>query len=168
MIMKISLTGLRPGSYEFQFDEPPAKWGLENHPHLRALVRLTVELAKGTTSIDVRNHIRTMGHFICDRCLAEFDLLLEDSGRVVFSSHTDLMMPGEEVFRVYDPHAHEIDLSEDIRDLLLLSIPAKVLCQEDCRGLCRKCGANLNVEPCRCTATHADLRWQPLQKLLNQ
>ncbi|MGH7494065.1 MAG: YceD family protein [bacterium] len=165
--MKISIAALRLGVHEFEFDEPPEKWGLENHPHLRALVHLTVQLEKGPTAIYVRNHIRTIGHFTCDRCLEEFDQVVEDTGRAVFSSDQNLVGPHEDEIRVHDPRAQEIDLTEDIRDLLLLSLPGKLLCQEDCQGLCAGCGANLNVEKCRCTAKQADPRWQPLQTLLH-
>lgn len=165
--MKISLLGLRPGPHELHFQERPAKWGLENHPILRSLVQLTVQMEKGAASIYVRNHIRTTGHCTCDRCLEEFDLDLEDSGQVVFSSEEDLSAPSEGEIRRYDPAAHEIDLTEDIRDLLLLALPVKQLCREDCKGLCAGCGANLNVEKCLCKAKPGDARWQPLQKLLN-
>jgi uncharacterized protein len=165
--MKISLVGLRAGTHEFQFDEQPEKWGLENHPNLPSTVHLTVQLEKAPTAIYVRNHIRTRGHFTCDRCLAEFDQVVEDTGRVVFSSDQELIAPHEGEIRLHDPRAQEIDLTDDIRDLLLLSLPVKLLCKEDCRGLCTGCGANLNVEECRCAAKRIDTRWQPLQKLLN-
>ena len=165
--MKILLAGLRPGMHEFRFEELPARWGLENHPNLRAPVHLSVQLEKGATAIYVRNRIDTVGRFTCDRCLEEFSLPLQDEGRVIFSSDADLVTAGDEELRAYDPEAHEIDLSEDIRDLLVLAIPAKLLCREDCQGLCAGCGANLNTESCRCAATRMDPRWQPLQKLLN-
>ncbi len=163
--MKISLIGLRPGTHEFDFEELPAKWGLDNHPNLRTPVHVNVQLEKREASIYVRNRIQTEGQFTCNRCLEEFELPLEDSGRVIFSSDADLM-PDEEV-RPYTREAHEIDLTEEVRDLLVLAIPAKLLCREDCKGLCAGCGANLNVETCRCTAERADPRWLPLQKLLN-
>ena len=165
--MKIPIAGLRPGVHEFEFDEHPAKWGLENNPHLRTLVHLSVQLEKAPTAVYVRNHIRTTGHFVCDRCLEEFEQTIEDTGRVVFSSDQDLIGSHEDEIRMHDPRAQEIDLTEDIRDLLLLSLPAKLLCREDCHGLCAGCGANLNVENCRCTAKQADPRWQPLQALLH-
>jgi uncharacterized protein len=165
--MKISLAGLRPGTHEFHFEEQPSRWGLENHPHLRSNVHLSVHVEKGTTAIYVRSHFRTVGRFTCDRCLEEFDLVVEDRGGLVFSSDENLIAPREVEIRVYHPEAHEIDLTEDIRDLLLLSLPVKRLCREDCQGLCAGCGANLNVEKCRCAATRSDPRWQPLQKLLN-
>lgn len=43
-----------------------------------------------------------------------------------------------------------IDLRDDVRDLLLLSLPLTPICQPECRGLCERCGANLNTEACTC------------------
>jgi len=165
--MKISLTGLRPGMHELHFEERPSQWGLENHPNLTALVQLTVHLEKGEGTIFLRNHIRTVGHFNCDRCLEEFEQELQEEGRVVFTSDTELVTAHDDEIRVCPHDAHEIDVSVEVRDLLLLSLPAKRLCQADCRGLCAVCGVNLNVEACHCAATRIDTRWQPLQKLLN-
>ena len=43
-----------------------------------------------------------------------------------------------------------VDLTEDIRQEIILDLPVKILCQEDCKGLCPNCGANLNKEKCQC------------------
>jgi uncharacterized protein len=45
---------------------------------------------------------------------------------------------------------NEIDLSDEVRDEILLAIPLQVLCQESCRGLCPVCGGNRNKVPCQC------------------
>ena len=50
----------------------------------------------------------------------------------------------------YTYEGHEIDLTDAVRACVLLEVPAKVLCREDCRGLCPICGADLNVSPCTC------------------
>jgi uncharacterized protein len=44
----------------------------------------------------------------------------------------------------------DLDISDVLRDLLVLSVPPRVLCKEDCLGLCIHCGANLNTESCFC------------------
>lgn len=44
----------------------------------------------------------------------------------------------------------EVDITEDIREELLLQIPTKILCREDCKGICQGCGADLNKEKCTC------------------
>jgi len=47
-----------------------------------------------------------------------------------------------------------------------LSIPMKLLCREDCQGICPGCGANLNQEACRCGEKPGDPRWEKLRELL--
>lgn len=72
---------------------------------------------------------------VCGRCLAtfqqpyhgEFHLAIEIQGRV------------------------SVDLTEDIRQEILLSDPMTLLCRQECRGLCPRCGQNLNEGPCGCT-----------------
>jgi uncharacterized protein len=57
-----------------------------------------------------------------------------------------------------------IDLSSQVREELLLSLPMKGLCREDCKGLCSNCGQNLNVGACGCHTVHIDPRLQVLEK----
>jgi uncharacterized protein len=62
------------------------------------------------------------------------------------------------------PDATEVDLAPAIREELILAVPRYVLCREDCRGLCPRCGQDLNAGPCGC-APAADPRWQALASL---
>ena len=57
-----------------------------------------------------------------------------------------------------------MDLDELVRADLLLELPTKVLCREDCKGLCPKCGKDLNFGPCDCKK-EIDPRWQALSDL---
>lgn len=166
-IMKIALVGLSPGIHQLHFDEKPATWGLENHPNLRTNIRLDVHLEKTPTHLYLRNHVHTVGRFECDRCLEQFDAALDDTGRLMFSNDDELVQSSDDEIRALDPKAREIDITVDVRDLLLLAIPAKLLCREDCSGLCLGCGVNLNLESCRCSPRTADPRWQALQKFVD-
>jgi uncharacterized protein len=57
-------------------------------------------------------------------------------------------------------------LVEDVlREQVLLSLPARALCQEECKGLCPRCGKNRNVEVCDCDASQTDPRWAALGDL---
>jgi uncharacterized protein len=58
-----------------------------------------------------------------------------------------------------------IDLSEVIREQMILAIPEVVLCKEDCEGLCDKCGKNLNLLNCKCKEDEIDPRWAALKNL---
>lgn len=59
-----------------------------------------------------------------------------------------------------------LDMDEELLELLELEFPTKVLCKEDCRGLCPKCGKNLNDGDCACEDHEIDPRMEPLRKLL--
>ena len=58
-----------------------------------------------------------------------------------------------------------IDISEVVREQLLLELPEQVFCSEDCKGLCPKCGVNRNLIDCSCENKEIDPRWAALQNL---
>ena len=60
----------------------------------------------------------------------------------------------------------EIDLYELIRQEVVFNLPVRVVCSDDCKGLCHACGMNLNLGGCKCE-TDADPRWTALNKLKN-
>jgi uncharacterized protein len=62
------------------------------------------------------------------------------------------------------PDATEVDLAPAVREEVLLAVPRFLLCREDCRGLCPRCGQDLNAGPCGC-APAADPRWRVLETL---
>jgi uncharacterized protein len=62
------------------------------------------------------------------------------------------------------PDATEVDLAPAVREEVLLAVPRFLLCREDCRGLCPRCGQDLNAGPCGCAPT-ADPRWRALESL---
>jgi len=64
--------------------------------------------------------------------------------------------------------ADKIKLDNELRDYAILSIPMKKLCNEDCKGLCYKCGKNLNNGSCDCESAEIDSRWKPLLELKNK
>jgi uncharacterized protein len=93
----------------------------------------------------------------CDRCLGNFNRDLEISFRSFFAlpneaaSETEQELDDEDLnieFRV----GVEIDVFDVIREQVLLDLPMKRLCTEECKGLCKKCGSDLNQGPCDCEA----------------
>lgn len=59
----------------------------------------------------------------------------------------------------------KINVAGLVRENVLLALPVQPLCDDDCRGLCPRCGANLNRGPCSCSTTHRDPRWGKLESL---
>ncbi len=56
-------------------------------------------------------------------------------------------------------------LEDVLREQVLLSLPARTLCSPDCKGLCPRCGHNLNTDPCTCEDPSSDPRWSALSDL---
>jgi uncharacterized protein len=61
-----------------------------------------------------------------------------------------------------------IELEDVLREQVLLALPAKIVCSDGCRGLCPRCGKNLNVESCDCEEQSLDARWAALADLKNK
>ena len=58
-----------------------------------------------------------------------------------------------------------IQLEDVLREQVLLALPLKAICRENCKGLCPQCGKNLNQEPCSCTVPAEDPRWEALKDI---
>jgi len=59
----------------------------------------------------------------------------------------------------------ELDLEEVVREQLLLALPDSVLCQDSCKGICPRCGKDLNESACECDSNEIDPRWKGLESL---
>lgn len=76
---------------------------------------------------------------------------------------------GEEESDTYLPIVDgTVDMDEALNEALILSLPLRVLCREDCAGLCPRCGKNLNEGKCDCPVKETDPRMAPLQALLDR
>jgi len=116
---------------------PPAIFDIGENDRLNSPNPLAYELTAVPTAHDiiVRGTLRTTLRCRCDRCLLYYDHPVENS---------DVCLFYEEVTDDF------LDLTEDVREDILLGFPQKCLCIPDCRGLCPECGHNLNVRECDC------------------
>ena len=113
----------------------------------------------------VEGNIKTVGDYECSRCLKTFSLT-----RSVPYAETYGLEHSE--YDEFDDFAipfdgETIDLTESLRETLIINEPAQVLCQDDCKGLCVHCGANHNVSPCSCKSFVVDPRLAALRALLD-
>ena len=136
-----------------------------------SLVRGGVSLVRTNRGILAKAKMRTEVEVTCCRCLKSFASPLEINFEDEFfpiidvNSGAALSLPEESGCFTIDAR-HVIDLSEAVRQYILLVIPMKPLCREDCAGLCSTCGRNLNDEKCDCLVQEIDPRWSKLSKLL--
>lgn len=100
---------------------------------------------------------------ICDRC-AE-DVKKDYSLKVNKILVEQLQNDDDEDYIVIENHI--LDLDELVNEEVSLSLPSKLLCSDDCKGLCQKCGTNLNVKKCDCKGD-VDPRMAALLQLLDE
>ena len=108
-----------------------------------------------------RGGLRTRVKTGCRRCLADLEVEIEQPIEVLFAEEENAEDPA---VYVIPPRATELDLSEAVREELILAVPDYSLCREECRGICPRCGTDLNTGTCSC-APEPDPRWAPLAKL---
>ncbi len=163
----IRISGLSNGLHEYLFTAEPGEIGLNSNFH--ASVEVDARLDKTAHQLYLKAGIRTSGTFECDRCLEPFELpiLARYSVVYLYNESDKGNYPPEEI-KIISPDTTSINLAEDIREMTLLSVPLKLLCREDCLGLCPKCGTNLNRKRCACEVEPDTSRWTDLKKLLDR
>ena len=109
--------------------------------------------------------IRTTIHGICDRCAAEFDRDIDFPIDVVLV--TEFANEENEDEWVFPLEGDSADLDDIVRTVFVLNLDSKLLCKEDCKGLCYRCGTNLNEGPCNCQK-ELDPRFAALKQLLEK
>lgn len=107
--------------------------------------------------------LRTVMAAQCRRCLRAVAVPVAAQVGALFSRELDAA-DDPETYAVAR-EAIEIDLRPAVREELILALPQYVVCREDCRGLCPRCGKDLNAGPCGCPDPGADFRWSALAAL---
>ncbi len=121
---------------------------------------------------DIRARAHWSGTFEapCARCLepvrhtlgGDFDLIFRPLGADAGPPERSLGAPETEIGYY---QGEGLVLEDVLREQVLLSLPVRSLCRQDCKGLCPRCGRNLNTEPCSCEETPSDPRWSALSDL---
>ena len=109
--------------------------------------------------------ITTCIHGTCDRCATAFDREINLPINVVLV--TEMANEENEDEWVFPLEGDSADLDDIVRTVFVLNLDSKLLCKEDCAGLCHRCGKNLNDGPCNCQK-ELDPRFAALKQLLDK
>ena len=135
-MIKIAVRDITSNGINIDQSIPKEGIGLSSEEvDIRSLLNVKAHLQKVDNFIIADTHIKAEFGFLCSRCLEELSSTEERSYKFDFE---------------IDPTNEYIDLGEEIRQEIILANPAKVLCSKECKGICPKCGANLNNEKCKC------------------
>ena len=136
-----------------------------------SLVKGHITLTRTDVGIWLSGPIEANALITCSRCLnpaerpVRFSIDEEYLPTVDINNGAAIKVPEVKDGAFTLDHNHILDLTEAVRQYVIINLPMKPLCRQDCAGLCSTCGANLNDGGCACSVP-VDSRWSPLLELL--
>lgn len=152
-MIAIDVARLDPQGSRYEGEEPPDIVDLEEPGDLmRPTGPLTYKLNARVVvrELLVQGSLSMPVQFRCSRCGETFTTVVREPSLWITRELTNLV--------------DSADLTEEIREAILLAFPTYPVCLETCRGVCPHCGVNRNRESCRCQPAE-DTRWSALDKL---
>ena len=169
--MRIELENLERGKGGFAHVYQPDDLNpLDERVLLSAPASVTGKVRLAGNEVFVNGHIDARAQVECDRCLqpveapVNADFALEYvTGSEYESSAAAELTEAEMLVAVFDGQA--IDVDEVVKEQVLLAVPTRMLCREDCKGICPECGTDRNTGDCNCVDKDIDPRWAALKNL---
>ena len=164
--MIIKIANLSDGLHEINFDEEIENIGIEEPFYGKC--KVDAKLAKSVSQIVLNAELALTAKYECDRCGREYDSEVRTAYQMVYLFGDEPEDNDDINLSWLQPDADKIIIDNDVRDYALLAVPMKKLCKEDCKGLCVRCGQDLNEGNCNCSNDETDPRWKPLMELKNK
>lgn len=169
--MRIELDKLQGNESRFAHAYEPEELVLDDeHARLVEQPEVSGRVTRKNEGVRLRGEIRARAEVDCDRCLKRVEVPVETGFDVTYvpaAAYQDAA-PGElqeEDMSVAVFDGETIDVDELVREQVLLGLPNRALCREDCKGLCPVCGIDRNIECCACPTAETDPRWGALKDL---
>jgi uncharacterized protein len=121
----------------------------------------------GTGEVVARGSVEGRLHQECRRCLKPVETPYTQDLTLVFVSDGS-EEDGDGGAYGFDADQAELDMSEAVREEVVLAVNPYVVCDPECKGLCSRCGADLNEGPCDCSESEVDPRWEALRGLKSE
>jgi uncharacterized protein len=169
LTMIVDLAEIEGSPRPFEFMIAASDLDLDNEiSRLTDDVRVSGEVLKSIAQTGVWGSIAAEAQIDCMRCLKPVSHKLKIEFGVSFVTPENFAADKEREVSARDLDTDvldgdRIDLKEVVREQLLLNLPGQLFCRVDCKGLCPKCGADLNLIDCKCDLDEADPRWEALK-----
>jgi uncharacterized protein len=171
--MRIELESLEGSDGTFAQTYNPDQLSIsDDRVSLARAATVTGRVTRSDRQVVVKGKIRAQVTVECDRCLKFVEVPLETRFNLEYvtpqtyqSTQAAELKETDMTLSVFD--GESIDLDELVDEQILLALPSRVLCQEDCKGLCPVCGGDRNLADCQCESTEVDPRWSALKELAN-
>lgn len=122
------------------------------------------KITNNTKSLHLSANVKGKVRVLCARCLSPVikDVDFKISEILVKDSETDLTEEDDVIIF----SGYSLDIDDIVINNFLMNVSGKYLCKEDCKGLCPKCGRDLNIEECDCSDDDIDPRWAALAEIM--
>lgn len=166
MLLGLSKIIDNPGAsvpFQASVDLSDLRYGITNPVDEAVIASGTVRNTAGV--LMMTGSLQTTIHGICDRCASEFTREIQFPIDVILV--TELASEEDEDERVFPLVGDSADLDDIVRTVFVLNLDSQLLCKPDCKGLCFRCGKNLNLGKCDCKK-ELDPRFAALEQLLKK
>jgi uncharacterized protein len=141
-----------------------------SNARVKGPLRLVGGAIKTSAGVEINGRLTGSVEIACDRCLEPVEWPLDVELDLEFAPKQQLEGGANLELRAGDMKLDAIegsalDLADIAREQILLDLPQQFFCSEDCKGLCEKCGTNLNLKDCECENEEIDPRWAALKNL---
>ncbi len=169
--MRIELENLEGSKGDFAHVYQPNELNpVDERVSLIAPAAVNGKVRLSGNEVFVNGHVETRAHVECDRCLKPVELPVNVDFTLEYISDSDYesietaeLTEAEMSVSVFDGAA--IDVDEIVKEQILLAVPTRMLCREDCKGICPECGMDSNTGECDCVTNDIDPRWAALKNL---
>lgn len=170
-VTSLALDEFDEGSTRLEFEVAAEELGLQDMDigfTAPISVQLTVGRAMHMYSVD--GYVRSSLSGECCRCLSPAVAGLKARIRFLLqrkeASDVEVeALEEQDDVDIVDPGTKEVDLNERLHDAVVLELPMRLYCKNDCKGLCPQCGQDFNVGACSCAEDAVDPRWEALAQL---
>lgn len=158
-----------PGNSEHSSEVSAKTIGLDENKFSN-IIKVESFFSRNGDEIIISSKVYFTANCICDRCTAQFERDFKATFQMLASNNLEETKNRFDEEIIITPTTTKIDITNGIKESILLSIPQKILCNEDCAGLCQFCGKNLNEttsKTCDCHEKEIDPRFAKLKNLLS-
>ncbi len=169
--MRIELENLEGGKGDFAHVYNPEELNpVDERVKLTAPATVNGKVRLAGNEVFVNGHVDTRAQVECDRCLKPIELPVSADFELEYITGSEYestavaeLTEAEMSVAVFDGEA--IDVDEIVKEQILLAVPTRMLCREDCKGICPECGVDRNTGECNCETKEIDPRWAALKNL---
>jgi uncharacterized protein len=174
--MKIRIDHIKNKPYELHVDEPVnvfpvlVQMQADGECVFTGPLKADILVEREFDHLKVSGRIQVPIDLVCGRCLVSYPSTVDSAFRIFFRKETARQGEVEDETELCDDDlisstysGDEIDLAHEIEEQVAMEIPFKPLCDEECKGLCPTCGADLNTASCSCRKEPINLKFSALK-----